>query len=152
MPTTTPHPVREGYLMPSLERATVADAMHPGVVSCDADTELSAVAQLMATHRVHCIAIMGTEHDDPQHERLWGVIADIDLMRAGLRTGLQRIAGSLAAQPAITVQPATPLREAGELMLQHGTSHAVVVEPDTDRPVGILSTLDIAGVLAWGRD
>jgi hypothetical protein len=28
---------------------------------------------------------------------------------------------------------------------------AVVVEPHTDRPVGVLSTLDVAGILGWGR-
>ena len=35
-------------------------------------------------------------------------------------------------------------------MLEQGTSHAVVVEPGTGRPVGVLSTLDIAGILGWG--
>ena len=35
-------------------------------------------------------------------------------------------------------------------MLEHGTSHAVVVEPRTGRPIGVLSTLDIAGILGWG--
>jgi CBS domain-containing protein len=29
--------------------------------------------------------------------------------------------------------------------------HAIVVEPRSDRPVGVLSTLDIAGILGWGR-
>jgi hypothetical protein len=32
---------------------------------------------------------------------------------------------------------------------QH-TSHAVVVEPRPDRAVGVLSRLDIAGILGWG--
>ena len=36
-------------------------------------------------------------------------------------------------------------------MLTHGVSHLVVIEPESERPVGILSTLDIAGVLAWGE-
>jgi hypothetical protein len=27
----------------------------------------------------------------------------------------------------------------------------VVMEPRTDRPVGVLSTLDIAALLGWGR-
>ena len=44
-----------------------------------------------------------------------------------------------------------PLREAGELMLSHGTTHVVVIDPEIQRPIGILSTLDIAGVLAWGE-
>jgi CBS domain-containing protein len=36
-------------------------------------------------------------------------------------------------------------------MLTHGVSHLVVIEAESERPVGILSTLDIAGVLAWGE-
>ena len=35
-------------------------------------------------------------------------------------------------------------------MLKHGVSHVVVVDPDTEQPTGILSTLDVIGVLAWG--
>jgi hypothetical protein len=36
-------------------------------------------------------------------------------------------------------------------MLTHGSSHVLGIDPETRRPVGILSTLDIAGVLAWGE-
>jgi len=43
------------------------------------------------------------------------------------------------------------LREAGELMLTHAVNHLVVVQPGSQRPIGILSTLDVAGVLAWGE-
>jgi CBS domain-containing protein len=43
-----------------------------------------------------------------------------------------------------------PLREAAELMLTHRVTHLVVVDPGALRPVGILSSLDLAGVLAWG--
>jgi CBS domain-containing protein len=44
-----------------------------------------------------------------------------------------------------------PLREAGELMLDHGATHVIVIDPDSQRPIGVLSTLDIAGLLAWGE-
>jgi CBS domain-containing protein len=43
------------------------------------------------------------------------------------------------------------LREAGGLMLTHQVSHLVVIEPKTLLPIGILSSLDLAGVLAWGE-
>ncbi|HEX5193198.1 MAG TPA: CBS domain-containing protein [Solirubrobacteraceae bacterium] len=137
------------YLMPSLARATVVDAMHPGMLSCQADAPLSEVARLMATHRVHCIVIMSIAHGDYGERLAWGIISDLDLLRAGVRNGRDTTAGSLAQQPIISVNPSTPLREAGELMLAHGVTHLVVIEPDTQRPVGILSTLDVAGVLAW---
>jgi hypothetical protein len=41
--------------------------------------------------------------------------------------------------------------DVAERMLDQGTSHAVVVEPRTDRRVGALSTLDVAGILGCGR-
>jgi CBS domain-containing protein len=43
------------------------------------------------------------------------------------------------------------LREVGELMLTKGATHLVVIDPGLQRPIGILSTLDVAGVLAWGE-
>jgi hypothetical protein len=36
-------------------------------------------------------------------------------------------------------------------MIVHGETHVVVIAPGTQRPIGILSTLDIAGILAWGE-
>ena len=57
----------------------------------------------------------------------------------------------IAQQPLVTVEPSLPLREAGELMLANGVSHLVVIEPGTERPIGILSTADVAVVLGWGE-
>jgi CBS domain-containing protein len=36
-------------------------------------------------------------------------------------------------------------------MLTHRVSHLVVTDAEAGRPIGILSTLDLAGVLAWGE-
>ena len=49
------------------------------------------------------------------------------------------------------MHPDDRLDDVAKRMLDQHTSHAVVVEPRTDRPVGVLSTLDIAGILGWGR-
>ena len=35
-------------------------------------------------------------------------------------------------------------------MLKLGAFHVLVVDPLRQRPLGVLSTLDIAGVHAWG--
>jgi CBS domain-containing protein len=148
---TTIQSYHGSYLMPALEQATVADAMHPGIVACQADATLTDVARMMATHHVHSVAVMGISEHQSGESRAWGILSDVDLVRAGIRTGAERIAGALALQPVVTAEPAMALREAGELMLAHGASHVVVVNPATERPVGILSTLDIAGVLARGE-
>jgi len=44
---------------------------------------------------------------------------------------------------------ARALAEAVRMMDEHNVTHLVVV--DRERPVGIISTLDIAGAAAWGR-
>jgi CBS domain-containing protein len=138
------------YLMPSLQHATVSDAMHPGILACEPDASLPEVARIMATHHVHCVAVVGISHEDPPCG-VWSVISDLDLVRAGVRDGDGSSARTIAQQPLVTVEPSLPLREAGELMSKHGVSHLVVVEPITEQPIGILSTADIAGVLAWGE-
>jgi CBS domain-containing protein len=150
MSVTTSQPPRGSYLMPSLEHATVSDAMHPGVLACEPDASLAEVAQMMATHHVHCLAVIGISHDEPPCG-VWSVISDLDLVRAGIRDGETPSARAIAEQPLVTVEPSTPLRAAGELMLTHQVSHLVVIDPDTQRPIGILSSADVAAVLAWGE-
>lgn len=151
MPDTATAPYHGSYLMPTLEHGTVADAMHPGILSCDADATLTDVARMMATYHVHCVVVMGLAHDHSGESYVWGIISDLDLVRAGIRAGAQESAGDIAQQPIISVKPTMSLSEAGELMLTHGVSHLVVIEPKALLPLGILSTLDVAGVLAWGE-
>jgi CBS domain-containing protein len=150
MPDTSATPIHGSYLMPSLERATVADAMHPGILTCEPDVGVSEVARMMATHHVHCIAVVGISYGNPECY-VWGIVSDLDLLGAGIGGEPGTTARDLANQPVITVKATTPLREAGQLMLQHGVSHLVVSDPETQRPTGIISTLDVAGVLAWGE-
>ena len=98
------------------------------------------------THRQH-----GTRMPPSLEPPVWGIVSDRELVRAGIRTGVNRVAAALALEPLVTVEPAMALRDAAEKMLACGASHAVVINPATERPVGILSTLDIAEVLAWGE-
>jgi len=150
MPDTTIIRTHGSYLMPALEHATVADAMHPGILSCEPDATLPEVAQIMATHHVHCVAVVGISHEQPECF-VWGIISDIDLVRAGIDEGSEVTARALATQPVVVVEPGMPLRDAAREMLERGVSHAVVTNPVAQRPVGVLSTLDVAGVLAWGE-
>ena len=138
------------YLMPSLAHATVGDAMHPGILSCEPDATLTEVAQMMVRHRVHCVAVVGISHEDPECF-VWGIVSDLELVRAGISDDTDQTARSLATEPVVVVEPGTPLRDAAEEMLARGVSHVVVADPAVHRPVGVLSTLDIAGILAWGE-
>jgi len=136
--------------MPRFADATVADVMHAGVLGCAPDATLAEVARIMCTHRVHCVVISGIAGD--VGERLvWGIVSDTDLMAAaGNPEGV--IAGEVATTQIVTVDPATPLAEAAQLMAEHNTSHLVVTSPRRSMPVGIISSLDIAAALAWGRE
>jgi len=151
MPATASHTLSTSYLMPSLRHATVADAMHPGILSCPADATLRDVARLMATHHVHCVAVMAISHDARGERLVWGLISDLDVMRAGIRIGSDELAGALAFEPVVVVDPAMRLSEAGEVMLKHAIDHVVVVDPETQQPTGVLSSTDLIDVLAWGE-
>ena len=53
-------------------------------------------------------------------------------------------------KPAVTAVPHETLEEAARRMTEHGVSHLVVIDVVGQRPLGVLSTLDVAGVLAEG--
>jgi CBS domain-containing protein len=134
---------------PALGTLRVADAMHPGLISCPPSTPLGAVARMMATYRVH--AILVTSHGDEElpGAGFWGVVSDTDLLCSAETGDIDEPASRMiAASPVLTVTPAEELAHAARLMLEHGASHLIVAEPHTARPIGVLSTLDIARALA----
>ena len=57
-------------------------------------------------------------------------------------------AGSVASAPTVFVGPDDTLTRAAQLMREYETHHLIVLGRGTHRPVGIISTLDIADVLA----
>ncbi|HEV7808597.1 MAG TPA: CBS domain-containing protein [Solirubrobacteraceae bacterium] len=145
MMTETIQPYRGDYIRPAFRNATVADVMTPGMITCSPETPLETIAELMATHRVHAVAVGGIA----ANHLVWGVIDSLDLVRALRDPGAHPLADSISRQPALAIEPAALLGEAVRLMDERGASHLVVV--DRDRPVGVLSTLDVAGAAAWGR-
>jgi CBS domain-containing protein len=140
------HPKTEK--MVSFERATVGDVMSRGVISCPAETPLRVVARLMATYGVHAIFVMEHTDEDDEAPRLWAVVSDLDLVAAA-RLDLDSLtAGATAVTPFVTVDADGSIAEAGSLMAQHGIAHLAAVDPDSRRPIGVISTLDIARALA----
>ena len=143
-------PYRGSYLMPSFEKASVADVMRHGVMSCAPDAPLVTVAQTMATHHVHSVVVAGITTDDSGGDHfVWGLVSDMDIVRAA-ESGIEGHTASDAARTeVVTVDPTTSLTEAATLMDRHDTSHLIVTSGG--RPAGIVSSLDVAGALAWGR-
>ena len=124
-----------------MDLLTVSDAMHHGVVTCSAAAGLGAVVEAMAEHAIHCVVAIDEGPPDEDDDRLWGVVSDLDLLR-GLRSATELDAGNLADLDTVTVAPEDSLAWAADAMLQRGIAHLVVVTGG--RPVGVLSTLDIA--------
>jgi CBS domain-containing protein len=146
MPTgTIHHPTQHAFTAPPFEQASVVDAMRVGIISCPPDTPLSDVARILATYRIHCVVVSEMEGARPL-----GVIADIDLAAAAASDSRQGTAGELARTEPVSVAADDSLERAAQLMAEHEVSHLVVIQPHSGHPVGVLSALDLAGVLAWG--
>lgn len=115
------------------------------MISCPPDTSMEAVARIMATNHVHAVVITGLAGGGP-----WGVVSDGDLLEVA-REAPDRLAGSCATRDPVMVTPSQRLEEAVELMRRDGLTHVLVGDPDAGRPIGVLSSLDVAGIVAWGR-
>jgi CBS domain-containing protein len=119
--------------------------MTPGIITCAPDTALETVAELMATHRVHAVAVGGIA----ANHLVWGVIDSLDIVRALRDPSAVSHAEAISRRPAYAIEPDAPLSDAVRLMDERNATHLVVV--DRERPVGVISTLDVAGAAAWGR-
>ena len=118
--------------------------MHPQVLTCTADAPLALVARVMAAERVHCVVVEGTN----ESSRGWAVVSALDLVAAGAGGLHLGTAGKSAATEFLTVTPDETLTRAAQLMVEHEVSHLIVVDPTSDRALGVLSTLDLAHAMA----
>ena len=59
-------------------------------------------------------------------------------------------AGATAVTPLVSVAADCSIAEAGSLMAQFGIAHLAVIDPEFRRPIGVISTLDIARAVAAG--
>jgi CBS domain-containing protein len=143
-------PPRGSSRAPGLDHALVEDVMRPGIISCGPETDLTTVARTMATNHVHAVVVSGI-HQTPSggEELTWGIVSALDLVAAALPGAGAPDAGALASTEVVTVDAREPLERAAQLMVEHQLTHLLVV--DGARPVGVLSTLDIAGCMAWGE-
>lgn len=130
----------------ALDRGTVADVMHRGLVTCDVHSPLGAVARMMSAHRIHCVVVRdgAASWSEAPGGGLWGVVSDLDLVRILVEDGIVGLtAGQGATTPAVVVGADDPVRRAAELMAERQVAHLVVVD-HAAKPVGVVSTLDVA--------
>jgi crotonyl-CoA carboxylase/reductase len=123
--------------------------MHPGVIFCVPGASLRTVARIMSQRRVHAVVV--SDLDMPVWKHKWGVITDLDLVRA-FGSDVHRVAAAEIAQTEpTTVRADASLEDAARTMVDRGEMHLIVVEGDPPRAVGVLSTLDLAAVMAESR-
>lgn len=125
----------------------VGEVMRLGITTSPADVPLGAVARTMAEHRVHCVAVAGIGR--PGRRLTWGLIEALDLVRAAHRGALSDPAANIATTEPVAVTADESLSQVATLMVEHDTSHVVVVG-HSGLPTGIISTFDVARVLAAG--
>jgi len=110
--------------------------MRPGVIACSPDTPLSEVAETMCSRHVHALAVAGVAGPAAI------IISDLDVIGA-LATADDLAVHQVAMTEAVTAPRDAPLREAAQVMAEHGVSHLIVLDEANGRPVGVLSTTDI---------
>ena len=133
--------ISASYRLPPIENALVSDAMHPGVFTCEPSVSLRQVCRLMVTYHVHAI-VVGSTGDE------WSMVTNVDVLAAAGRDPDVLTAGDVANSPTLTTAPDEPLVGAARRMAERGADHMIVV--DDGRPAGVLSSLDVAGIIAWG--
>ena len=141
---------RREELPVAFEAATVADAMSRGVISCPPETPLRVVARMMATYGVHAVFVFEHTAEPGEEPQLWAVVSDLDLVAATQLDLDSLTAGGTAVTPLVSVAADSSIAEAGSLMAQYGIAHLAVTEPASRRPIGVISTLDIARAIAAG--
>ncbi len=129
--------------MTEISEAKVEDVMGHGVLTCQAETPVRTAARMLAEHRVHSLVVTDL---DGVSEWAWGIVTDIDIVRAANEDADEQTVGTIAGTELVTVAPTDPLEAAVALMVEHDVTH-VLVESE-GKPLGVVSTLDVAELLA----
>jgi CBS domain-containing protein len=126
----------------------VRDVMSSPIRACSADMPLAAAADLMAAERIHCLAVVAPPAGEGEEPRFLGVLSDLDLVAALDGATASDTVKEFAGAPLESVAADATLREAVHQMRESRAHHLVVVAEGSGRPVGVLSTLDVAQALA----
>jgi CBS domain-containing protein len=143
--STAPAIKEAHYVGPSFKDAKVHDAMRLGVVTCRPQTPLKDVARIMVSYQIHSVVV-----DDPTGSmHPWGIVTNLELAVGATSDEPDLTAGDVAkTEDLVTVAADESLVHAAQLMAEHGVSHLLAVQPETGRPVGVISALGIANVIA----
>jgi CBS domain-containing protein len=142
---STVRDVERSYIGPAFQDAKVRDAMRVGVVTCRPETKLGDVARMMVGYDIHSVVVADVQGEGG----LWGIVTSLDLARVADEIS-SLTAGDVASTDLVTVHADESLERAAELMAEKGVTHVIAVQPDTERPAGMISARGIAAALAYG--
>ena len=131
-----------------LAETSVSDVMHKGLFTCTADAPVSSVARIMAAEHIHAVVVNGIAVDSTGDDHAWGIVSDLDVLRAAIAGSGDLTAGEVAAMEFLTVGAGESLERAAQVMAEHEVTHLIVLDPRTGHAVGVLSTHDVAGAIA----
>jgi CBS domain-containing protein len=95
----------------------VSAVLHRGVINCPPRTPLGEVAALMAEQSVHCVVVDGSAQGPHHSEQLvWGIVPDVDLIRAAGSGRLDAEAGEAAASEIVTIDPEEDIERAAQII------------------------------------
>jgi CBS domain-containing protein len=136
-----PAPARPAISVGRLEGHTVADVMHRGIIACPATAPLADVAAALVGRRAHTVMVA--------REGGWGFVTDMDVVAAALRGAPVPTAGEMASMGLAVVSVDAMLELAASIVVESRAGHVVAVDGE-GFPVGVVSTLDLIGVIAAG--
>ena len=137
----------------------VADVMNRGVVTVKADQSMSEAAAEFARWRIAAAPVVGADGD------CVGILSATDFLRREAENGSRATCGNAAAMmgpprervadfmshAVQTVAPETTLLAAARIMcVQH--VHRLVVLDSHERPIGVVSTMDVVASLVGALD
>ena len=140
--TLRPAPARPAISVGRLDRHTVADVMHRGIIACPATAPLVDVAAALVERRTHTVMVA--------REAGWAFVSDMDVVAGALRGEPVPTAGAMASIGVAVVRFDASLELAASLVAESRAGHAVAVDGG-GFPVGVVSTLDLVGVIAAGE-
>jgi CBS domain-containing protein len=126
----------------TLDRIHVADAMRQGIISCGPEASLAEIARIMATRRVHAVAV-----EDATSGRPSSFVSDRDLISASV-IGHSATAKNVAISAAFCITTDRSVAEAARVMSAADVSQLIVFSASGDYPVGVLSTGDVIAAYA----
>jgi CBS domain-containing protein len=150
MPDVQPAPHSDGTPRGPLD-VVVGDVMHHGVIACDQSMSLPAIARTMTEQQTHCVAVIGIADTIGGESLGWRFVTGPDLLAAAVEASETPTAAQLAGERMPTIESTATLRDAARVLRDERVGHLLVIEPDSEMPLGVLSTQDIIRVLGEER-